>query len=168
MNIIILGKTNVGKTPLSSIIKNYLKEANIISASQWVKKLYNRPEGLSKEEYVKDISSFSIEKLKENKDIDFVNIKNSLVDGINIIEGIRNPYTFNRVFEPNTDKIILLDRIGDRRVFSEFDKGIDVIKYNIEWLISIGLMKTQDYQIINYTENIEDEFNIENILKFKG
>jgi len=171
MNIIILGKTNVGKTPFTELLQNEMLKTlpkdkiNIISASKWVKNIYNRPENLTKEEYVKDISAFSIRMLKDNQDLDYNAIYNSLRwTGINIIDGIRNPYTFNRIFNPNEDKVLIINKINDIREFSSFDKGVDVIQYNINWLISVGLMEMSNLKTINYLENIEAEFNIKDIV----
>jgi len=164
MNIIVIGKTNIGKTPLVEFINKNIKESKIIPASGWIKELYTRPEGLTKEMYVKDISKKSIEYLKLNKDVDYNYLIKHSTSKINIIDGIRNPYTFEKILNPQEDIIFLIKKSKNTKEFSEFDKGVDVIEHIIGWMVDVELLSKTKIFYINYEKNILKEKNIKLML----
>lgn len=106
--LFIIGHTKSGKTRLAKILR---PKGNFISASDWVRNTFRKQkENENYSDFVKEISQYSISKLKSDIDI-CVNTINERINETQIpsvIEGIRNPLDFSKLYKPG-DKVILLD-----------------------------------------------------------
>lgn len=160
-NIFVIGKTNVGKTPLVEYLKT-IDGVAAVSASDWVKSIYVRNPDHSKTEYVNDITRFSKEKLKDDHDCAFRHT-NSLLKELNIIDGVRNPNDFIKLFDPNRDVVVFVDPISPSKYSTLFDDGVDIIVSYVYWMIQNGLFDGDRFFQIEYVNRIDKEFNIDRI-----
>jgi hypothetical protein len=114
----------------------------VTSASAWIKKLATEAgvvlksdSAEDKKEYVETLTDMSLLQLANDQEIAYRSMadlpKNAIVDGL------RNPYDFVRLFDPAKDLVVSVFR-HDFRAFTDFeDLGITVIE---EYIVFCELM----------------------------
>jgi cytidylate kinase len=142
-NIFIIGASGIGKTPLAEELAKQLKRKQI-SASEWVKQLFKpSSENLSREEYIKEITTYSKKRLKEEpfSCINYIEetYPDFFISGNYIIDGIRNPFDFNNLFDPKTDYVVYLNSTL-KSPKNRFEAGIILIYHQVNWLEENGIM----------------------------
>lgn len=166
-NIFVIGYSKVGKSPFAQHFAEQIGYKHI-SASEWVKQTFipSSP-NLSIKDYIKEITEYSKQQLiKENHNncIRFIQQKygTEYLNGKLVIDGIRNPRDFSFLFQPNTDKIILIEADHSIVAASAFERtGILAIDYYMHFLIEQKFVNSNNYITINYQDrmDIEKEVN---------
>ncbi len=168
MTIFVIGYTATGKTPFAQKLANELGYKHI-SASEWVKtKFKASSETLTREEYVKEITSYSIEQLKVDPDscVRYIidNYREDFFNGTLVIDGVRNPRDFMKLFYSETDKVISLESIN-KEALTEFEEGVQVIKQYCLWLINNNLIEEEQTKIVEFKERMDFDKIISNVIK---
>src|SRR6185436_115652 len=99
MKIFVIGYSGIGKSPFTNKLLNKFPTAQVISASEWVRSVFPT------DTHVDILTSYAKYKLRTNPNscVDYINRNYSFNNKITLIEGIRNPYDFNRLFDYTTD-----------------------------------------------------------------
>lgn len=108
MKIFVIGYSGIGKSPFTNKLLSKLPTAQLISASEWVRSKFEI--GTSAEV----LTAYSKDQLRTNPNscVNFINQKYTFDNKITIIEGIRNPFDFNRLFNYTKDIVVFLSRDG--------------------------------------------------------
>lgn len=128
MNLFIIGSTKSGKTTLAKTIA----ESNHIEASYDLKEKFPIKSYEDKSDYVCRITQEAINILKEDPDYFYNHIKSKIVnDKLNVISGVRNINDFIKLFNIETDKVLLLN-CSPFTLFEEYGLNaiVDYIKFN--------------------------------------
>lgn len=136
-NVFILGETKTGKTSLANHLAKQFG-LQVVSGSEWVKQRFF-PSPKAQEDfncYVREISAYSVQLLSENPDLcaDYIRRKYPIQDGGFVIEGLRNPLDFSRLFRPNVDVAIILYHKGTPFIHSFEHYGVRAIREVLEWM----------------------------------
>lgn len=140
LKIFIIGYTKVGKSTLSNILQKKLEndfKCKYISASEYFKQYFPNPPSDPKEhkKYVNEITEFSLKKLQKDPFCNAKYLKKKIKKikdtDIIILDGIRNPNDFNKLFNIKRDIVIFLKHkdISASTYFEEF--GVKAIKKKI-------------------------------------
>ncbi len=132
MKIFIIGYSGIGKSPLTNKLLKKISNVQIISASGWVRSVF------PSNTHVDVLTAYSKHKLRSdpNSCVDYINRHYSFDNQISIIEGIRNPYDFNRLFDYTKDMVIILSRNGLHPKTSFEECGVSAIVSYIDFLLS--------------------------------
>jgi hypothetical protein len=68
-----------------------------------------------------------------------------------IIEGIRNPWDFCRLFDPTQDRVTVLDRQGGEFTSTVFEGGVAIIHAYLLWAIAARLMGAEQLTVHEFT-----------------
>jgi hypothetical protein len=147
MKIFVIGYSGIGKSPFTNKLLTRLPTAQLITASEWVRSKFEV--GTSAEV----LTAYSKEQLKTNPNscVSFINQKYDFDNKITIIEGIRNPYDFNRLFDYTKDIVVFLSResLVSRTSFEE--NGISAIKAYINFLLAESLLEKTRVLYIHFS-----------------
>lgn len=164
MNIFIIAKTQAGKTTLSNNLLELTSNSRIIKMSEYFRTHFVKKESdfLTNKEYVQAMTDFSVAILKDNKNfnIEYIASKYNLEDfDINIFEGIRNINDFIYFFNPNEDKVIIIETISNNAL-TVFDEGVDIIKGYVDWLKKCNILDNYLLTILRDSRNKNAFFEI--------
>ncbi|TSC82432.1 MAG: hypothetical protein G01um101419_588 [Parcubacteria group bacterium Gr01-1014_19] len=152
MKIFVIGMSNSGKTTLAKKIAE-LYGLECLSASEWVRTASPEfADGPKSDDQVAAMTEFTIATLKKNPKItvDFLNDKYDLTKSY-VIEGVRNPGDFIRLFNPVTDYVVFITNNNNALKATLFEEGIGVIRKYLDYLSSNGLLgELGDYRVCDY------------------
>lgn len=159
MRIFIIGTSRSGKTTMSSLIKDVLPDSKLIEASGWIKNRYDT-KGMSKEEFIQDITIEAQRILRGAPDscVDWITPKLSV--GTDVIDGLRNMNDFVKLFNPTVDKIIHMKRLDNPQIPTNFDKGVSVISTYIDWMIDNTLLNQASVLEVPYTGYVTENASL--------
>lgn len=127
MNLFIIGSTKSGKTTIAKTIA----DSNHIEASHDLKEKFPIKLYEDKGEYVCRITQEAINILKDDPDYFYNNIKSKIVnDKLNVISGVRNINDFIKLFNIETDKVVVLD-MNPFTLFEDY--GLSAIYYYLRF-----------------------------------
>jgi hypothetical protein len=139
MRVFILGSSGVGKTPFATQVSQRLSLPHV-RASEWVRRLFADPGGLTREEHIATMTRFSTEALARDPDACLRYLRaNPQTSGACVIEGVRNPRDFIGLFDPRADVAIFLKKRGHTIAETDFERGLSVIDAYLAWSIQNGL-----------------------------
>lgn len=135
MKIFVIGATKSGKTTTAKTLVQKLG-CNFISASEWARDNFLPSEiNPSVENYTKEITEWSRKHLKDDPDrcIKYIKKNNNLNKNC-VIDGIRSPSDFIKLFDPKEDRVFFIDHDA-HQIVNDFESGIYVIDEHMKWLI---------------------------------
>jgi shikimate kinase len=147
MKIFVIGYSGIGKSPFTNKLLAKFADAQLISASEWVRSKFEP--GTSAEV----LTLYSKEQLKNNPNscVSFITQKYDLDNKITIIEGIRNPYDFNRLFDYTKDIVIFLSREGLVSMTSFEENGVLAIKTYTNFLLLESMLEKSRVLYIHFS-----------------
>ena len=134
MKTFIIGTTSSGKTTIAEKLGKAWKMP-VISASEWVRTEYN-PKTTSKEERAQRLTAYTLEQLPQRIGAasEYIRSHYDLSHDM-IIEGVRNPYDFMQLFNPQEDDVITIEYKNNPVRPNHFEKtGIDAIHEYLYWM----------------------------------
>ncbi len=137
-NLFIIGNSQVGKSTLAKNLAEIFHYKHI-GASEWVRSKF--PPNVSREE----LTSYSVEQLALNPNVcvDYIRNKYDLENDSFIIEGIRNPFDFVKLWNPQTDHIIFLSHDRTTPNYPPLmDSGTSLIKEIRSWAETMNITPT--------------------------
>lgn len=161
-NLFILGYSGTGKTTLSHRLKEQMPALCPISASTWVREAFAAELKASKlslpPAYRETLTQYACQKLSENPDacVEYILDRHPIHCGMFIIEGIRNPHDFNRLFNPSKDTVFLLDECSEKpgdwssKSFLFEYYGLTAIKAILTFYTNCGLISSDQVKTFNY------------------
>jgi len=156
MNIFILGKSGVGKTPLAKHLAE-VYHMNYVKASEYFRSTYHSKES-DRNKFIQGITTYSQKELSNNYrvNIDYLSpLHNS------VIEGIRNPIDFSNLFDFNKDIAIFLNTQNEL-LSTSFENGIYCIQSILKWSVSQNI--TPSDHVISYS--FDSFYGKENSLEY--
>lgn len=136
MNLFIIGPSQTGKSTLAQgiALDTGMKH---ITASSWVRSKFKPEESPTRE----DLTQKSTDLLREQSTMatDTLRALHDLDSGGYIIEGIRNPFDFARLYRPERDVVLFLSREDALPTGDRFDPGVPVIVQMRAWCGSLGI-----------------------------
>lgn len=148
MNIYILGPSRSAKTPIANHVARSLTYQKV-SASDWIRNIFVPSSPIvsieDKQKALGEITLLSQQLLQEdpNRCISYIREHNPDLDkGGYVLEGFRNPRDFLTLFNPKTDRVVILYPWGQTLRPSPFEmEGLGVIEEAINWLTKFHLLK---------------------------
>lgn len=140
MKILVIGSSKSGKTPLAAQISRALGWP-VIGASEWFRKVFPPQGDQDRQAFTEAITAFTLETLREDPDLNmrYLRSRHDLSRPC-VIEGLRNPRDFIRLFDYRQDRVVFL-RCAETDVReTEFEGGIAVIRAYLRYLGSCGLL----------------------------
>lgn len=142
-NVYIVGHSKIGKSPLAARLASALRFA-VVPGSEWIKKRY-APSMAAREDtatYIHEITQASREALTADPDacVEYIRAKHDVDAGGLVVDGLRNPRDFSRLYRPDVDLVLLLDYPANTIVPSEFERhGVAAIRETVNWLVDNGI-----------------------------
>jgi hypothetical protein len=143
-NIFVVGWTGVGKTTYAKQLCLDNSNWNLITGSTWVTQHPDCPlvDGDSKRLRAEKLTKFCLNILKKDITVSYQGFLSLMKKHqTNVIEGIRNPSDFVRLFDPSKDEVVFL--VNDRIVqpSTTFEKiGLETITHYVMFLLGEGLV----------------------------
>lgn len=143
MKIFIIGQSGSAKTPFADAISRALN-VKFVSASDWLKPITGDAKFKTKQEHIDGLTAVTLRELHKNFDActDYITATNDLSAPL-IIEGMRNPRDFVKMFDFRHDMVIFLNREDNPYRATQFERGIMVIDGYITWAVTNGLLDTE-------------------------
>lgn len=156
MNIFIVGYSQCGKTTFATQFRNFKH----VSAGGWTIRF-----GFDKTDsaYRKKVTEASTAALKENPDECINYIQEAFkTPGNYVVEGMRNPRDFLKVFNPTIDVVIFL-KPQDVNISNQFDMGVDIIQNCVAWMTNCGMISkaqvmVEDCHNLNETIKLYNDY----------
>jgi GTPase SAR1 family protein len=146
VKIFILGTSQSGKTTLAKAICQQLPLQHV-SASTWIRKHFHE-NTQDKQTLIASMTAFATQKLKLNPFACIEELQKKYdLNQPSVIEGIRNPFDFANLFDPNTDRVIRITYKNNKLQPTEFEKGLEVVDDLLTWMINNQMMT--DTQVLN-------------------
>lgn len=160
MKIFIIGSTNTGKTTFAKKLFNHVgKDILFLESSEILKNFVNYPDNLTDENRTKKLTKFSLSILKNDHFAICDMIENIILlqnKKYTIVNGIRNPTDFIKLYNPKTDMVFISQEKG-KSVFEKF--GIKSIKSYLTFIEKNKFNKLK----INRVQEFKN-INIDNII----
>lgn len=139
--LFVLGASGSGKTPLARQVAARLGVPHVM-ASGWVRRLF--PDGADptdRQARIEAMTRFSLGALRQDPlaAVSWLE-RHHPVERPCVIEGMRNPSDFVRVFDPRTDLVVFLEHRGSGLRPTGFEAGLEVIAAYLAWSASVGLL----------------------------
>lgn len=134
-NVFVIGPTGVGKSTFCGKLMD-LRRGPVIHAraSDWIRARVPCPEGASRSEYAALMAAESVKILAKDPDVCVRQIQAQFncAEGGCAIDGLRNPADFIKLFRPELDYVVVLQRQGVS-CCNSFEEGIGVIEAHAVW-----------------------------------
>jgi hypothetical protein len=142
-NIFVVGWTGVGKTTYAKQLCVENPAWNLLTGSSWITQHPDCPPvEPNKQSRAEKLTKFCLDLLKKDITVSYQGLKQLISnDKTNVIEGIRNPSDFVRLFDPTKDEVVFL--VNDRVVqpSTTFEKiGLETITHYVMFLLGEGLL----------------------------
>lgn len=153
MKIFVIGVSQTGKSTLSKYLceKYQMKH---IQSSVMVRETFSKKESdfKNKQDFIDAITEYSILLNRRNPNAvsDYIQ-EHYFLENV-IIEGIRNPNNFHKLFDIKKDKVILLDYTKNSIIKTDFESGIDVIDNYLNWNLKMKIITENNYQKLVYDD----------------
>jgi len=151
-NIFVVGASNTGKSTLAKKIRDTF-DLKYVHAGTWATEMYEtRPEEKSRA-YIDGVTAYALDKLREDPNICITYLASQGVmcgKGF-LVDGIRNPRDFSRIFDTQNDVAVILNYKENPIAPTIFEQGVEVITAYTQWLVSNGLLPENRVQNITYT-----------------
>ncbi len=155
MKVFVLGRSGCGKTPFAKRVAE-ATGANHVMASEWVRSRFPLTGGPgTRDDHIAALTSFSVEELRRNPAVcvEFLAAKHDLTKP-SVVEGVRNPYDFIRLYDPRTDVVAFLENRANALKETEFESGLGVIRAHLEFLQRAHLLRAEDgVRVVEYRWN---------------
>jgi len=160
----IIGISGSGKTTLAKKLAE-ARKVPCISASECLADV-PLPPGCSRQERAEYLSDYTTNILRQNPGFcsDYLHKKygsvfNSSINRCSaIIEGIRNPYDFMRLFRPEQeDEVISIEYKYNTCTKTDFEQGLDTIDSYLTWMVNNEIIGPWQYQRISFDRFTDQE-----------
>ena len=156
MKIFVVGMPNSGRT---TVAKALCKAPNYqyIDATSWVKAAY-RPtrDGEHPQQYDDDLHTWYLSRMANNPDTIVAHVNDSIKaydSSANhyVIDGISSPRDLVRLFEPERDMIVFLNRTNNSSDFKDYENiGVSVMRDYCFWLSSANSLNKDNWHEYNF------------------
>lgn len=138
----VIGASGSGKTTLAREIALRDKRP-LISAGAWAREwLGEADHSLAS---ASNLAAYSVAILRADPKTTIKYIAGRYAARPAVIEGLRNVADFVHFFDPETDSVIRIDT--DPASMSPFDGGVLVIDSYLQWMVSTGLIREDQYEV---------------------
>ena len=143
MKIFVIGSSQTGKSPLAKALAENMR-CKYLSTSGWVRNRFTANDYPTTKEFITAMTEYSINELRENPDrcIEYLNEQHDLSQAC-VIDGVRNPHDFIKLFDPKYDSVIILQRKKNPIRPTQFESGIELISAYLQYLEKTGLIDQQ-------------------------
>jgi hypothetical protein len=140
----VLRRSGSGKTPFAKRVAEATGCAHV-GASEWVRSRSPGEARATRDEQIAALTAFSIEELRRNPAVcvEFIAAHHDLSKP-SVIEGVRNPYDFVRLFHPRSDLVVFLEDTENTLAETAFESGLGVIRGYLDFLERAGLRRRED------------------------
>ena len=161
MKHFVIGSSRTGKTTYAKTLAEKHGFQHI-SAGRWAREWYlgdyeNSQEMTNDPQIIADMTAYSLAVLKAapNTTIEFMADHYDLYKP-SVIEGVRNPRDFMRLYDPAKDVVHRLIYKGNPITPTKFEEGVEIIGRYMEWLQDLALITSEQY-IVHEFESIKPE-----------
>jgi len=163
MKIFILGMPQSGRTTVAKALC-MAEDYRYIDAYSWIRSMFREikpgeKEGLYEDEY----HNWFINRLKLKPEMiidsvhDAMNAYNQDEKNIFVIDGIRSPRDFLKLFDYNKDVVIFLNRTGNQAEYRDYeDVGLSAIRDCCFWMAATELLPKERWLEYNFSIPGED------------
>ncbi len=152
MKHFVIGTSGSGKTPFAKALAASTG-LPYVSAGAWARERFPCPAGMEREQYIRYITDASTEALAKDPDLAYRSILTRIGPEGAVIDGVRNPRDFARLFDPRVggDRTYRMTYGNNTLPVTRFEEGIEVIEAYAYWLIDAGIMEDAGrYRIYRY------------------
>ncbi|MEZ0230175.1 MAG: hypothetical protein ACAI25_16250 [Planctomycetota bacterium] len=152
MKVFVLGRSGCGKTPFAQRVAAATGLHHVM-ASEWVRSRFPLTGGPgTRDDHIAALTHFSVEELRRNPAVcvEFLAARHDLTKP-SVVEGVRNPYDFIRLYDPRTDVVAFLENRANALHETAFESGLSVIRAHLEFLRRADLLRAEDgLRILDY------------------
>lgn len=154
MKIFVVGMPNSGRTTVSKALckaPNY----QYIDATSWVKATFRPPrDGEHPQQYDDELHTWYLNRMANNPDTIVAHVNDSIKaygSGTFVIDGISSPRDLVRLFEPEQDMIVFLNRTNNSSDFKDYENiGVSVMRDYCFWLSSAANLNKENWHEYNF------------------
>jgi hypothetical protein len=144
-NVFIIGYSGSGKSTLAARIAA-LRDMRCISAGGWTREWYlGGCEAAA--DYREELAAYAVAVLRGAPLTAVEWITARMGERPAVIEGVRNPADFVRLFDAQRDEVRHLVHRRPTVQPTTFDRGVDVIAAHLRWMIATHLVEPWRYEV---------------------